>query len=219
MRKITAIGVTAVGRLWRQRGVTLLFALLALAVLSLASLGLVRSVDTGLLVQGNLGFKQDSTAAAASGAEAAMKWLELQSGSALDSNNPGEGYYAVSYDALDMTGNRTSRANPLPGVKWTDTCEEGATECLPPKSFDTSVNGNDVQWIITRLCEKEGKPADAATNCLRPPKVTDYEAPDRGEIVPGGRPTLHSTSPFYRIVVRTNGPRNTVTFTETLVHF
>lgn len=203
-----------------QRGVSLLFALLALVVLSLASLGLVRSVDTGLLVQGNLGFKQDGVAAAAAGAEDALKWLELQTSSSLEvSMPPGLGYYASSQETLDLTGNKTSGTNPLPGVKWGSACEPSASECLTPFTSDKTVNDNKVQWIITRLCANEGSPTAAATNCLRPPKVIDYEVSERGEINPGGRLTLESTSPYFRVVVRTTGPRNTVTYTETLVHF
>ena len=97
----------------RQDGVSLLFALLALVVLSMAAVGLVRSVDTGLLVQGNLGFKQDGVAAAASGAEEALKWLEMQASGDLEKDYPaGSGYYATSNETLDLTGNRTSSTNP-----------------------------------------------------------------------------------------------------------
>lgn len=202
----------------RQRGVSLLFALLALVVLGIASVGLVRSVDTGLLVQGNLGFKQDGVAAASTGAEEALKWLEKTSSSDLETSIPGKGYYATSNDTLDVTGNRTSSANPLPGVKWGSACEPSASACLTATS-GTSVNANSVQWVITRLCANEGSPTAPGTNCLRPPKITDYEVADRGEINPGGRLKLESTSPYFRVVVRTTGPRNTVTYTETLVHF
>ena len=44
-----------------QRGVSLLFALMALAAMLLAAVALVRSVDSGALVLGNLGFKQEAT--------------------------------------------------------------------------------------------------------------------------------------------------------------
>lgn len=204
----------------RQRGVSLLFALLALVVLSMAAVGLVRSVDTGLLVQGNLGFKQDGVAAAAAGAEEALKWLEKESSGDLEDDYPaGSGYYATSNEALDVTGNRTSSSTPLPGVKWGKACEESASGCLIPRTFEKTVNDNKVQWIITRLCQNKGPPSVPTTNCLRPAKVIDYEVAERGEINPGGRITLESTSPYFRVVVRTTGPRNTVTYTETLVHF
>ena len=47
-----------------QRGVSLIFALLALGAMLLAAVALVRAVDSGALVLGNLGFKQDATSAA-----------------------------------------------------------------------------------------------------------------------------------------------------------
>lgn len=200
-----------------QTGVSLLFALLALVVLGLATAGLVRSVDTGLLVQGNLGFKQDGVAAAAAGTEEALKWLESKPSSDLEFSSS-KGYYATSNETLDVTGNQTSSANPLPGVKWETACEPSASACLDAAS-GTSVNDNKVQWVITRLCAREGSPTAPGTNCLRPPKVTDYEVADRGEITSGGRIKQESTSPYFRVVVRATGPRNTVTYTETLVHF
>ena len=36
---------------------------------------------------------------------------------------------------------------------------------------------------------------------------------------PGGRLTTGQASPYYRIIVRVEGPRNTVSYTESLVHF
>ena len=54
----------------RQQGAALIFALITLVILGLATLSLVRSVDTGALLLGNLSFKQDATAA---GDQAARK--------------------------------------------------------------------------------------------------------------------------------------------------
>jgi len=60
----------------RQRGLSLLFALMALVVIGLASVAVVRSVDTSSLVIGNLCFKQDATAASAQMTEQALTWLQ-----------------------------------------------------------------------------------------------------------------------------------------------
>ena len=42
------------------RGASLVFAMITVVALSLAAVALVRSVDTGLNILGNLGFKQDT---------------------------------------------------------------------------------------------------------------------------------------------------------------
>jgi hypothetical protein len=53
-------------RIQQQRGSALIFALMTLVALMLAAVALVRSVDTSSRVLGNLGFKQEATAAAGS---------------------------------------------------------------------------------------------------------------------------------------------------------
>ena len=80
---------------------SLLFALMAMVVLSLAAVALVRSVDTGALVIGNLGFKQDALAAGSIGTEAAITWLQANAGTALDIDNQAKGYSSVAITALD----------------------------------------------------------------------------------------------------------------------
>ena len=54
--------------------------------------------------------------------------------------------------------------------------------------------------------------------CAKPPKSSTTNALDRGELQ-GGRMTTLTVGPFYRIIVRTEGVRNTVSLTETIVHF
>ena len=47
--------------LFKQQGVVLFIALVALVVMSLAAVALIRSVDTNTLIGGNLSFKQAAT--------------------------------------------------------------------------------------------------------------------------------------------------------------
>lgn len=207
-----------------QRGVSMLFALMTLAALSLAAVALVRSVDSGSLVAGNLGFKQDATAASARASELAIKYLKDNvAGTVLEQDVPAQGYYAASLDGLDVTGGATTSANKLALVDWNadgckyvvaanfnGTCKQAAPE-------DT-VNGNKVRWIITRLCSAAG-PVEAGNPCARPKSVSTTTASERGELASGGRITSSVASPYYRVVVRTQGGRNTVSYTETIVHF
>ena len=199
-----------------QRGVTLLFALMSLVILGFAAVALTRSVDTGALIMGNLGFKQDTVLSGSSGAEQAIAWLQANmSGSALDSNIPASGYYADSRDKLDPTGGRTTAANPLPQVNWDGTC---SVLCDVTPFTGAVVNGNKIQWVITRLCLTAGAAA-GANLCARPPNVSTSGAKERGELMAGGRINSTVPGPYYRIIVRIEGPRNTVSYTESLVHF
>lgn len=215
----------------RQRGVSLLFALLALAAISLAAVALVRSVDSGTLVIGNLGFKQDATSAADLAAEQARTWL-MQPGRDLGVNDVSEGYYATSQEGLDPTGRLTSATNRLAVVNWGDsdscgcvaagTCLNCATTPSPEIPFNVDAAGNPrvrARYLITRLCPSGG--AVSATNaCAQPASTALSEGKGRGEVRIGTetRPSEASQVPYYRIIVRTVSGRNTVSFTETVIY-
>lgn len=215
-----------------QRGVSLLFALLALAAMLLAAVALVRSVDTGGLVLGNLAFKQEATAAADIAAETARRWLvdpTLRPGVNLDSDSPADGYYASSQDALDTTGRLTTTANRMAVVRW-ETASCGCMTSTPatcsqcshtPSNPAPVTPGSPVtaRYLITRLCPSTGA-VNAANACAKPASTALSQASARGEIRIGAeaRPTAATTTPYYRIIVRTVGARNTVSFTETIIH-
>ena len=209
-----------------QRGVSLLFALLALAAMLLAAVALVRSVDSGGLVLGNLAFKQEANAAADVAAERARTWL--LSGVNLNADDAANGYYASSQDALDPTGRITSAANKMAVVNWAaDSCACMSTtpatcsQCSHTASNPLPINGGraTARWVITRLCPSAGA-VDASNVCARPASTALSQASARGEIRIGAeaRPTAVTMTPYYRIVVRTVGARNTVSFTETILH-
>lgn len=214
--------------LTRQRGLSMLLALIALLVLSLTAVALVRSVDTGTLIVGNIGFKQDTLESSAMGAERAITWLESQTN--LDFDDATNGYYASSLESLDPTGAHTTAAAKLALVDWdgsgdcpgidADTYSSCSTLPFPvAANIATSVvNGNQVQWIITRLCKSAG-PFSDTNPCTRPGTVGSTTASDRGELTAGGRISDSVSGPYYRVIVRTAGPRNTVSYTETMVHF
>lgn len=213
--------VPAVRRL-RHRGVSLLFALLALVVISLAAVSLVRSVDTSALVIGNLGFKQDATAAAGQAAEQAIGWLAANSGEPLYDDHPDDGYYAASLDALDATGQGS--ADPMRAVvDWSgDDCGEypgGSFDVCVEPSGEIVLNGgaNRARYVITRLCASEGNPS--AIDCAFPVNSAMSTGGNKGVVdYKVGKATLVVTNAqYYRIVVRAVSARGTVAFTETII--
>ena len=58
-----------------QRGVVLFIALIVLVAMTLAGLGMMRSVDTNNLIAGNLAFKNAATSAGDAAIEAARTWI------------------------------------------------------------------------------------------------------------------------------------------------
>jgi Tfp pilus assembly protein PilV len=211
-----------------QRGMSMLIALIALLILSITAVALVRSVDTGTLIIGNFAFKQDATEASSIGAERAITWLESQAN--LDNDDTTNGYYASSLDKFDPTGGITTAAKPLVLANWDGlgtctTAKAGTFASCTIQPYPTAananalaVNGNTVQWVITRLCQAQGAPG-VANSCLSPGTSSSASANDKGELTAGGRINSTVQGPYYRIIVRSAGPRNTVSYTETMVHF
>lgn len=205
----------------RQAGVSLMMVLICLAIMSLAAVGLIRMVDSGSMIVGNVAFKQSATSAADRGTELAVIWLqrpETTSGTVLFNDRPGDAYYATSLNALDPSGNGSGSTRVL--VNWEGAPCSGASCISPSRAED--INGYRVQYVITRLCKEPGDPNSATNSCSKPMNTgsagpseavgsIDYRNYER---FVGGPP-----GPFYRIVVRSAGPRNTVSLTETYVYF
>jgi type IV pilus assembly protein PilX len=213
-------------RATRQRGMSLLFSLLALAALSLAAVALVRSVNTSSQVIGNLGFKQDATSGGSRATELAIGWLQANS-AILDSDLPAAGYYATSLESMDPTGRTTTSANKLGLINWDS---DGCTYATPGSFANCSLlsaavvaapgEPNSSRYLISRLCEK-AEVMSGTNICAKPAAASLTDCVERGERRVGKSicPTKLSTSPYYRIIVRTVGARNTVSYTETIVHF
>lgn len=210
-----------------QRGISLLFALLALAAMMLAAVALVRSVDSGALVLGNLGFKQDATGRADFVAERARAAIMGMADPTQD-GPPGSGYYATSQDALDPTGRVTSAANKLAVVNWGDSDSCACVTATPatcsvcrPASDEVPglANGVKARYVVTRLCPSVGTVSDTNA-CAKPAALAISQSASKNEVKVGGETTPDAVAlvPYYRIIVRTVGARGAVSFTETIVY-
>ncbi len=220
----------------KMRGVSLVFSLLTLAALSLAAVALIRSVDTGASILGNLSFKQDSALAADEATRQAVGWLaDRQGNNTLWTNVPPAAnestYFASNIDRLDPTGHGTDATRAV--IDWDNndcdnytagsfaTCIKSAA--AKPRDVATNTpglaNGVTARFVILRLCAGAGDPRDIA--CARPLTASAATSIERDELRLGNSARLKSTgeSQYFRILVRARGGRNTVTYTETLVHF
>lgn len=216
-------------RAHRQRGSSLLFALIALALLALAAVAVTRSANTGSLIVGNLGFKQEASLASDSAAESAMTWLTNNvAGTTLHANGAqGSGYFATATDALDALNKKTTVAvgTSRAAVDWNgDNCASVSgnyTACLSPSDPPVNVGSNTARYIITRLCSTAGDPNAVGNSCASPlfaptPDDQNRAGFDYSKPISLGDITV---APLYRIIVRTAGARGTASFTETIVHF
>jgi Tfp pilus assembly protein PilX len=201
--------------------VVLLIALIVLVAMTLAGIALVRSVDTGNMVAGNLSFKQGTTLAADAGVEAAIAYLMPLNGTHTPyEDHAAFGYYATSHETVDLTGasNDPNRAR----VDWDNNDCSGVTAsaCIKPASADTDdATGNSVRYIIHRLCRSTGD-SNATSNSCVTYKSSSSISPKRGELKYGDDKRFEPLpAVYYRITSRARGPRNTVSFVETMIHF
>jgi len=195
----------------RQGGVVLMIALIVLVAMTLAALGLIRSIDTGTMVAGNIGFREAATASGDSGVEAARTWL-IANQLALDNDQPAAGYYSTRQDNLDITGNLT--AGGTDGVDW-----GGSDPSQPVKAFDAGTaldgTGNHVFYLIQRLCSIPGSvnlPLQSCTTATVSGIGSTQNAPDYSSY---GLYTQNEA--YYRVTARVNGPKNTVSYVQAVI--
>lgn len=224
----------AVPNLRSQRGVSLLFALLALVALSLATLALVRSVDTSTLLLGNIGFKQDATSAADQAARQAINWLTLNNAT-LNTDIPTSGYYASTQELasdgvtvkppVDVTGQMLATTANRQLVDWDGNgCQSAASGsyngCSVLSASAGTINGNAARYVVFRLCSKPGDYlSDKTINCAQRAASTGSCGSKGGLSYSENPLSCATTSAYYRVVVRVLGVRNTASYTETIVHF
>ncbi|MFY9461209.1 MAG: hypothetical protein WAP57_15830 [Aquabacterium commune] len=211
----------------KQRGLSLIFALLALLALSLGAVALVRSVDSGTTVLGNLGFKQETVASTERATQTAIEWLAANA-TALDANNTALGYYASATDNLDATGQLSSHAGRVL-VDWNgDTCAYASGtvtgKCTLAARTVASASATEpvtLRYAIFRLCSATGAPTAAGNSCAAPANSGAGVANDKGGLDYSKPAPLTGTAQgtYYRIVVQAVGARSTSSITETIVQF
>ena len=205
----------------RERGVVLIFALIVLVVMIMASIALVRSVDTTNIIAGNLAFQQAATRAAEAGTEDAIVFVLQNPGglSTVDLQSDhtgatGRGYVASMADnpanaaAWDALWRATINPNPIATPTAPRSCIERVC------SLPVDAAGNFVSYTIQRMCAQAGDPRLDATGCIR---ATRKMAGEGEDISAGRKPLSQITQYYYRVTTRVVGPRNTTSFIQTII--
>jgi Tfp pilus assembly protein PilX len=193
-----------------QRGVVLFIALIVLVAMSLAGVALIRSVDTGSVIAGNIAFRQTAMHVGDNGIEAARTWLLGQSSSDLYNDTPGitggTAYYANWAENLDLLGNKTTTASD--NFDWSTALN--VTAPAPPAGYTVS-------YIIHRLCKSTGDPA--SITCVKLQGVVSSSASGtKGAAAFGTMAISVPSSATYRVTVRVVGPRNAVSYVQAVVY-
>jgi type IV pilus assembly protein PilX len=185
----------------RQQGVVLFIALIILVAMSLAGIALMRSVDTGTIIAGNLAFRQSTTYVADLGVEAARAWLRAATAADLEAHQEASGYYAT-WDSVDL----------LKTFAWTDAISVNVTGApfTPP-------TGYTVRYVIHRLCSETGDPATKPCVKMSGAGGSGTSTGSKGAVSYGAYALAAPVPAVYRITVLVTGPRNARSFVQAVV--
>jgi type IV pilus assembly protein PilX len=207
-----------------QRGSILLFTLIALVAMTLATLALVRSVDSTTLISGNLAFRQAATSSgdidiqrvvvamdvASIAGNAAVAPLSIFNSTAHPFNRD----YNAGTNATAPLG-YYSNINPALNLSLDATWANGVASA----EFDAG-NGNRSRYIIQRMCRTANQ-LPTIQNCLFSGAAKDSDDKTiklATDVCDGAGCPAAGQSPQYRVTVRVVGPKNTVSFIQSIVY-
>lgn len=185
-----------------QRGVMLIIALIVLVAMTLAGIGMMRSVDTANVVAGNIAFRQSAVTAADQGIQAGYAWL-LANINTLSNDNAVAGYFSSA---------------PPNEPDWTNGATWAGAALLNGGVADAS--GNIQSYFIHRLCTipncVPGGTCLGATNICA---STPQDILVSGEGTEQSQASTFTLPPqiHYRVTVRSVGPRNTGAIVQTMM--
>lgn len=196
-----------------QSGIILFISLIVLVAMTLAGIALMRSVDTNVLIAGNLAFRQGATLAGDWGVEEARTWLTANNtGTNLHNSQPGvangTSYFANFQSGLDLIG----IGAPSDDFNWNS---------ASARNLGTDAVGNEVRYVIHRLCELSGDPNSATANCVKFSSgggTTPASTGTKGVVGYGTAALPGVSTVYYRVTVRVIGPRNTASFVQAILN-
>jgi Tfp pilus assembly protein PilX len=187
----------------RQGGIVLFIALIVLVAMSLAGIAMMRSVDTSLGIAGNMAFKQATIQGGDKGVAAAFTWLAANSaGTTLLTTDVINGYYSAA-------------PSESAGYWFDDT---NWTQAVSVNGGVPDAAGNTIRYVIHRMCtlpnlSYNGVSGGTTNECsLYYPNSTGATA---GQDMSVGAPQFEGIPQlYYRITVRVDGPRNTISIIQ-----
>jgi len=196
---------------WKQKGVVLWVTLMVLVVLLGATLVIARNTTIGQSIAGNIGFKKNATQVADYGVEKARAWLSERLDD--EKKTPVRTKQYLEKDHIDFAY----------WASW-------GTFSDDPKDFawdvakEVFVDGQEVKYVIHRMCRLPGKTTPAAQS------NTGTKVKQECVFVPGedcadcsigsqaSKLPFDVKRPFYRVTSRVRGPRNTVSYVQTMLY-
>lgn len=195
----------------RQHGVVLVIALIVLVAMTLVAIGTLRSVDTGNLIAGNLGFKQATLNSSDQAVDTAYRWLiGNSSGTTLISDSTANGYLS---------------SVPSTDPVWTDASDAIWSSAVCMNNCTPDGNGNTMRYVIHRLCTQantayNGTGAGGQANQCHMSSGSSDGSGD-SKIVNSQSPCAYQNCSaqqlYYRITAKVVGPHNAVSIVQAVV--
>jgi len=188
----------------RQKGVVLFISLIVLVAMTLAAIGMVRSIDTATMVAGNLGFKEASLNAGDQGVEAAYQWLLANAaGSTLDNSDLSVGYYSSA---------------PVDEQDWFDPNTWNSAAMVNGGAPDAA--GNVISYVIHRMCTQpdtayNGDNGGISNTCALNMPVG--AAATGGSMSVGSYAFSGTPQVYYRVTTRIQGPHNAQSIVQAMI--
>lgn len=187
----------------KEKGVVLFVTLVVLILMMLATLSVVRSMDTGNVIAGNFAFKQAVTQVSDRGITDALNNLANIAATASGNADVANRYFATRQAALDSLGIPTA-------INWTNvSCSDEAGASVANCNTDTGKYR--VQYYIERQCDS----APTLTDLTDIKTKCDYEV--RTPASAGPPPVTETIAVRYRIIIRARGPRDATGLYEVMV--
>ena len=192
----------------RQRGIVVFVALIAVVLMSLAAVGLMRSVHTSTLVVGNIAFRQAAQQMAAAAVEKAIYDMFAPTATIADLTNHDvpRNYYASVQPGQDAMG------VPL--------ALQGDLTAYPPPAQLIRDNANPAiamtaRYIIERMCDDDALGKEAQTELKDCEMIPPKQSPAKEANIQKG--IALPKIPFFRMTVRVDGPGNSVAFSQAML--
>jgi type IV pilus assembly protein PilX len=186
-----------------QRGYMLMLVLVALVAMMISGVALVRSMDTNQLVAGNMASRNSTIHSADLAVQQAVTWIQANAtNGVLFTDVPASGYHAEA-------------PQPEPDWQAPGTWSQCATTSGATPCFNANDGaGNQVSWVIHRMCSIAGGPGTANQFCssLNGNASSSGNSYSSDAVIFNGLPKN-----FYRISIQVTGPRNTTTLTQAFV--
>ncbi len=206
----------------RESGFILLISLIILLVMMIASIGLMKSVEANNASSTNLALGQNSQLIADWGVERAFEWLNKNK-SVLDDSSPDDGYFATSVGGSAVLNDK----------EWI-----GKASWDSAKVFDSTTNpsppaGYTVRVLINRMCSATGAVNETGQSCSK--GASSLSSGDGSELkigsdtygvgasgsnggsVGGGSNYIVPGNVYYRVTVRVEGPKNTLSIIQSMI--